>query len=291
MVMVYSGTVPVETRTSTQYPTEDSTGIPYGTVLETWTGSNVFVTFNQVISGYRFPQGMATLDIQAGNVTFENCLFNLQLAHDVSLNDTYYGTASATFINCEFQGPAATPGYIPGTAGNTSTVRGSNWSMYGCRIRGYSDGMHPDGFNTISGCYVSKHDTSIPTSASSAKSLGGTQSIHFFDSTLILDKTSNVTGVIALSTAYGGYTDIIVAGCLLAGGAFTIYPGEDGSATPPIHTTGLQIVANLFSRQISPNVGTYGWIYEGGGGFDESGAGNVWAENVFDNGIAVPDSD
>jgi hypothetical protein len=272
-------------RTTSAYPNADNTGIPYGTTLSTWTGSTVFTTVNQTITAMYFPVGLATCDIRAAGVTFVNCCFNIQAAHDVHVNPSF-PSATVTLQNCEFQGAYQTAGYVPGSVTNSSTVNGAGWTLKKCRIRGYTDGMHPDNDNLAQGCYVAHFDPTVNDHADGSQSLGENSNIVIDNCTILLDKTSEETAAFTLSTVHvvgGGYDGVTLKNSWLAAPATIMYPGEDTThGTPLVHTTNFQVLNNVFSRELFTGGGVV--VYKGGGGWNAAEPTNVWSGNTFNDG-------
>jgi Right handed beta helix region len=84
----------------------------------------------------------------------------------------------------------------------------------------------------------------------------------------------NQTDAIGLFQDFGVEADRLITGNLLAGGGYTIY-GGDG---PFGRTHDIRIVGNRISRLYFPSGGSYGPLAY----FDDSGDGNTWMGNVWD---------
>ncbi len=82
------------------------------------------------------------------------------------------------------------------------------------------------------------------------------------------------TDAIGLFQDFGVEANRLITGNLLAGGGYTIY-GGDGSFG---RTHDIRIVGNRISRLYFPSGGSYGPVAH----FDDSGDGNTWTGNVWD---------
>lgn len=273
--------------TGTAFPTAETTGVPPGTALADYDGPTTITTDGTVIDGVRFPPNQPTLKIQAANVTIRNSRFEILGYHCVSMDDSLVGTASLTIENCEFVGPWSQPD--SGYDDLSCTVRGSGWSMYGCHIHGYGDGVHPDGDNIIQGNLMDDFGWSrtVGEHVDGSQSLGGTSKIHFIGNSILVQLTESVAGAIQFGTEYGGYDDLLLQGNQLAGGAWVLYAGEDPNSDPPVNSTNVRVVDNLFSQVFWPNSGANGVCPY----WNSNNAGNQWSGNTFSDGTVVPAPD
>jgi hypothetical protein len=92
--------------------------------------------------------------------------------------------------------------------------------------------------------------------------------------------TYDQTSAIALFQDFGVQHDASIENNLLAGGGYALYGGAGSKGK----SSNIQVVNNVFSRQVFPNSGNFGPVAY----WDEDGAGNVWQSNVWaDTGSAV----
>jgi hypothetical protein len=82
------------------------------------------------------------------------------------------------------------------------------------------------------------------------------------------------TDAVSLFQDFGIQANRTVEDNLLAGGGYTIYAGGGKLAS-----TNIRVMGNRFSRKFFPKGGGYGPVAV----FDESGAGNVFSGNVWDD--------
>lgn len=80
------------------------------------------------------------------------------------------------------------------------------------------------------------------------------------------------TSAIALFPDFGTPRNSVVDNNLLAGGGYTVYAGEDNA-------TGIKITNNRFSRLYYPKGGYWG----PGADYANTGTGNVWSGNIWDD--------
>ena len=86
------------------------------------------------------------------------------------------------------------------------------------------------------------------------------------------------TDAISLFQDFGGQSDRLIEGNLIAGGGYTVYGGANPGGAP---TTRIRIIGNRFSRHLFPNGGHYGPVTA----FDPAGEGNVFEDNVWDDSL------
>ncbi|MBG0827451.1 right-handed parallel beta-helix repeat-containing protein [Planomonospora sp. ID67723] len=89
------------------------------------------------------------------------------------------------------------------------------------------------------------------------------------------------TSAIALFQDFGVIRNAVIEGNFLAGGGYTLYAGAGGKGT----SSNVQIINNVFSKQIWPKGGYYGPVAY----WDKNGPGNVWEGNVWENHVSVPE--
>ncbi|MFI6483010.1 hypothetical protein ACIBH1_34130 [Nonomuraea sp. NPDC050663] len=88
--------------------------------------------------------------------------------------------------------------------------------------------------------------------------------------------TVKQTAAVALFQDFGVPRDTIVEKNILAGGGYALYAGGGKKGTP----TGIKIIGNVFLRDPFPKGGFWGPVT----GWDGSGKGNVWRDNVWEGG-------
>ncbi|WNI14418.1 hypothetical protein [Actinacidiphila sp. ITFR-21] len=89
------------------------------------------------------------------------------------------------------------------------------------------------------------------------------------------------SGSIGLFADTGAVKNVTVDGNLLAGGAYALYGGGQGSS-------GIKVTNNVFSTRFHPNSGAYGAV----AAWDAGGAGNEWSNNKMSDGsVVTPQAD
>ena len=84
------------------------------------------------------------------------------------------------------------------------------------------------------------------------------------------------TDAISLFQDFGGQSDRLIKGNLVAGGGYAIYAGAKAGHPAP---TAIRIVGNRFSRHIYPKAGQFGPL----AAFDPAGSGNSFSDNYWDD--------
>jgi len=116
---------------------------------------------------------------------------------------------------------------------------------------GYSPGDHNDGI---------------------ASDAGTTQGLSITHNTIL--NSLDETDAIQLSQDFGPQMNVTISRNLLAGGSYTLYAGDSGTATP----TNIVITGNRFSTIYHPQSGTFGPA-----AYVATGPGDTWSGNIWDN--------
>jgi hypothetical protein len=82
------------------------------------------------------------------------------------------------------------------------------------------------------------------------------------------------TDAIALFQDFGGLVDRTIEDNLIGGGSYTLYAGADKNPTSRI-----RVIGNRWVRTYFPKGGAYGPVTA----FEQSGQGNEWRDNVWDD--------
>jgi hypothetical protein len=151
----------------------------------------------------------------------------------------------------------------------------NNGSFHALRVNvsGAGDGVSIGNDSSLTDSYVHDLDNS-PGQHNDGINADGRQRSSIIHNT-ILNSNSQTSAVTIGNT--NDPSDLLVKDNLLAGGGYTVYAGLGAGAGH-----GIIFQNNIFSRQYFPNSGYYGTV-----AYWQSGNGNVWSGNTFDNGEAV----
>ena len=268
------------------WPGPDNTGVPTGTTLTNYTGSCTITTNNTTINARNI--NCEPLKIQASNVTITNSL----ITGGIDIPTAYCGSASLTLIDSGVDIPA-----IVGSGGNYGSngilrcnfstnrveVTGGRRSIYcvsNCTIENtwvHEQGVDPNAVAHFSGIRMEQYTTirhnsitceatrSGPGSGCSA-GLTGYPDFAPINNNLV-ERNIFFRGANGGSTvcAYGGATD---------GKPFS----DD-----PTNATYNRFISNRFVRAGNQYCGNVETILH----FDGARTGNVWTDNLYDDGAAV----
>jgi len=267
------------------FPDATNTGVPAGTVLKRvpqdvtkgvgweWDGKRIQVSNNAVLDGLQIGADLSILD--ATNVLVKNCLiiagtdtFGIALRHstNVTIQDTSVTSSkgsdrSLTLITDVYRDSVNTKILrvnLTGSSGSVSMDAGLLQDSY-LHDLGYRAGDHTNGFtsNSTSGQLTIRHNTVL--------------------------NSFTQTDAISLFQDFGPQNNRLIENNLVAGGAYAIYGGSDGSSG----SSNVIIRNNVFSRIYFANCGQYGPIAH----FNAGSNGNVWSGNVWDvTGLPVANS-
>jgi hypothetical protein len=223
------------------FPNVLNTGVPGGTaLLPTYTGPTTITTNGVTISRYKIT---STLDIDANNVTIENCYF-VNSGNCLDIDGT--GTVVE---NCEFAGEP----------NGDDAIYAQNCTIAGCNIHGFAKGIYCTDSNvTISGNYL----WNIQSSGEHAENIfidGATGGAHIQTNINISNNTCacnqtlpggvNVAGPIFISSDFGEVSGVTINNNIMVGGGFTLFFRTDAN------------VANIVTTNNILGVGNYGYQY------------------------------
>jgi hypothetical protein len=244
------------------FPDATNTGVPAGTSLTTY---NRDVDITAAGSTFQNAVVHGTLNIDADNVTVRN----VQVINDgedwgISLQHTQ----NATIVDCDIapSGSRLLVG-IKDVYGDASGT-----TIEGCDISGTTTGIQTHE-GLIADNYI--HDMAYQT----GDHLNGTTSNGSTDPLTIRHNTIfnqyEQTDAVSLFQDFGLEANRTITDNLLAGGGYTIYGGGGTFGT----THNIVITDNRISRIFFPRGGSYGPVAH----FENSGPGNVWSGNVWDD--------
>ena len=258
--------------TTAAYPNSSNTGVPSGTTLSPYTGSCVIKTAGVVIDSKTVN---CDLTIQAANVVIKNSVINGTVADDE--NSTGYSfsiTDSEVRVgNRPATGIGATNFTVRGvevTGGNRSINCWINCTITDSYVHGQ--------FKDSSGTY---HESGI------RMGLGGTI-VH---NTIACDAPDVPpdAGCSAGLTGYGDFAavkDMLVQNNMFAAttGGTCAYGGSSAGKPYSNGASNIRFIGNVFAHGTSGKCGVWFAITD----FDKSAPGNVWQNNTWDDGKAVP---
>lgn len=213
-----------------------------------------------------------TLTINANNVTVQNAILKGTSWWGVrvgnSSNVTNFKLLHSRLYTTLGQGPD-NGGYDYGISQESVGYMEIGYND----ISGYKDGV------TTSGGYVHDnyiHNLSQFTGAHTQDVYvytGATQ-VKIEHNTLINDSPQDqATAAIYIAPDDGHQNDRTITNNFLAGGAYTIYGGDNTA-------TNIVVINNKFSTQVWPDSGYYGWVAY----WWPNNSGNVWSDNTWANG-------
>lgn len=277
-------TPPAESGPPADFPNASNTGVPDGVTLTPYTGSCTITADNKVIDSKTIE--CVDLDIQAANVTIRNSQVNGRIIVDTDVNRSWSLTLSDSDVDAG--------------SGDLSAISSGNVVIERANIRGGHNGLECQEHSS----YCSLRDSWIHDqwqAASGDTHLGGVLVLgnqvpctgldnacaEIVHNTIVCDAPVNVdgggcTGDINLLPHFGPLHGAIVEGNYLGanvGSSYCTY----GAAGMEYPATNIVYRNNVFQRGTNNKCGAYGPVTN----FDSSGTGNVWADNYFDDGVAL----
>jgi hypothetical protein len=213
------------------------------------------------------------LDITASNVTIADDDIVTTGTGDfgISLRSTAHVTISRTDISSpDNTGPDRLQYGIKDIyADSTATVLNANNIWNTSTAIAISEGTVENNYIHAFGYNAGDHDDGIASDA------GDPHGLAITHNTILnpLDQTD----AIQLSQDFGPQMDATITGNLLAGGGYTLYAGDSGTAMP----TNIVITNNRFARIYNPDSGSFGPV-----AYVPTGTGDTWSGNVWDNTLA-----
>lgn len=224
--------------------TAANTGVPAGTVLTAYTGSN------RPAAGAVIQDKLITypITIAAGrnNVTFRRCKFQMQAFWHILTDE---GATGLLVEDCEFDGMD--------DSGNDSAVSGYNYTLRRVNIHHTVDGIKIGSNSTIEDSFIhdlcregsDPHNDGIQSLGTNASTIRG--------NTIIVPNGS--TSAIILSTgSASAMKNVLIENNILGGGAYTVYGGYQAGVDNINKVSNIRIINNRISTRIFPKGGYYG---------------------------------
>ncbi|NUT34666.1 MAG: hypothetical protein HOV79_16510 [Hamadaea sp.] len=263
------------------FPNASTTGVPAGTTLTTYSGSCTITTAGTVIDAKIVNCG--TLVVKAANVTIKRSRINgrVDLDTDLSGSSKWHYTLVDSEVDAGVrQLPAVSYGNMTVLrseirGGQTSVQCGEN--AISCEVRdSWLHGQRiPDDTNWHLGGFLSN----------------GGRNIRIIHNTIVCEPPANnrgegCTGDLNLFGDFAVISDVVVNGNLLGANrssSYCLYAG-DAASKPYPRADHVVITNNVFARGTNGKCAAYGPV----SGFNSNGVGNVWSNNKWDDGSAVP---
>jgi len=270
----------VPVRVGGPWPNASNTGVPAGTKLTTYTGSCTITTAKTVIDSKTV--NCNSLQIRAAQVTIRRSKINgaVGLDTDISGSDKW----SYTLIDSEVD--AGVRQYPAVSYGNMTIIRAN---IYGgetsvqCGERALTC--------TVQDSWL--HGQRIPSDAN--WHLGGFLSngghtIRIRHNTIVCDTPANAlgegcTGDLNLFGDFAVVSDVVIDSNYLGANtssSYCLYAG-DAASKPYPRADHVSVTNNVFQRGTNRKCAAYGPV----SGFNANGAGNVWANNTWEDSGSV----
>jgi hypothetical protein len=214
----HGGTLVVDPPLTGAYPNATNTGVPAGTVLKP-SGSLVLSTPGEVVNGLDISGGV---DIQASNVTLENCIIHVTDANAQWVVSVLGGLTGVTIQNCEIIGPGLSANnqdagiYIIGDSQVTINAVNIHEVGHGIDVSG--------GPVVVENSYI--HDLNAASSSHyDGIYFGGGSSPNFslqIQNNTIINQNDQ-TSAVFLENYFGSINNVSVNNNLLVGGGYTLY--------------------------------------------------------------------
>jgi hypothetical protein len=206
------------------FPNALNTGVPGGVSgLPPYTGPNPVTVDGTTISGYSFK---SALNVNANNVTIQNCYFAIGGAGSNCINIANATTTLGTIIqNCELAGES--PPGLGGSIGGGDAIYASNCMILYCNIHGYAKHIYCQGSNvTASNNYLwnigsnGEHTECVFIDGMHEGTLTNSD---FYHNTMVASRSSpNLTSVVWVSNDFGHVSNTTFDNNLLVGGGYTL---------------------------------------------------------------------
>ncbi|GGD75601.1 DUF4082 domain-containing protein [Microbacterium murale] len=254
------------------FPNAATTGVPAGTALSPYTGPCTIQTPNVVIDA---KQINCQLRILAQNVKITNSEINGSIwTHPTDGSGSFTVSDSNINVGADSEGTGIgdanfTAQRVEVTGGNRSINCFSNCTVEGSYV--HSQYRDPSGDAHESGIRMGSNSVIRGNTISCAEADG-----------------SASAGCSAALTGYGDFATVeknTIDGNLFVGGSggYCVYGGSSTGKPYSSGVNNIKFTNNVWQRGESGVCGYYGAIVS----FDDNAPGNVWSNNVFDDGKPV----
>ena len=264
------------------FPDATNTGVPAGTALLTVPGqissgpgwyfdSRGWVEVNvngTNLSGLYIPY---TLDISASNVTVNHV--QVVTSGQSSFGVSVRHTSGVTIENSTISGVNATNGRL------MVGVKDIYADSTGLQVLNNDISMASTGVQLESGLVQGNYIHNVGYTAGDhingvTSNGGGTALLTISHNSIFINYPQ--TDAISLFEDFGAQTNRVISNNLLAGGAYTIYAGQNAGGPTATNIT-------ISGNRISPRIYSPGGVYGPVADFNAAGAGNTWTGNVWDD--------
>ncbi len=252
------------------WPNAANTGVPTGTVLTPYTGPTTITADNTVIDAKTVN---GTLRIMANNVRITRSVINggvsVRYATDGSFSISDSEVRIQNYLGTGLDRHNFTANRVEVTGGRRSIYCETNCTIENSWVHGQA--FDPDGQAHMSGIRMSQNTT-----------------IRHNTITCEGRRTPPESGCSAGLTGYGDTAPVrnnLIENNLFIGGTSTMcaYGGSSASKPYASQAGNIRFINNVFRRGPSGHCGNLGTIAS----FDSSAPGNVWTNNLFDDGTPV----
>jgi len=268
------------------FPDATSTGVPAGTKLLTVPGqissgpgwyfdSRGWVEVNvngTNLSGLYIPY---TLDISANNVTVNHV--KVVTSGQSSFGVSVRHTSGVTIENSTISGVNTGAGRLM-VGVKDIYADSAGLQVLSNNISMASTGVQQES-GLVQGNYIHNFGYNTGDHLNGVTSNGGATALLTVNHNTIFTNYPQ-TDAISLFEDFGAQTNRVISNNLLAGGAYTIYAGQNagGPTATKIKVTGNRIATTLYAN---------GGYYGPATGYNHTGAGNTWTSNVWDASSAT----
>ncbi|WP_214409854.1 DUF4082 domain-containing protein [Sphaerisporangium fuscum] len=209
-----------------------------------------------------------SVDVYADNVTIRNCRVVVSGYWGIQLRD---GHKNLTIENCEIAGRGSSQ-----LAAGVKNLSDGLITITGNDIHDVTDGIMTgegviqDNYIHDLKAYPGDHVDGIQTDGTTGKLVISHNTVS---------NPVDQTSAIMLDADLGPIRNVTVENNLLSGGGYCFYGGS-GRSNP---TQNVVVAGNVFSRELNKNCGEFGAVAH----FDQGASGNVWKNNVYDDGKPV----
>jgi len=270
---VDTATVDTATPSTDQWPSEADTGVPDGKTLTPFNGSCTLTEPNTLIDGMELNCDILVL---APNVTITNSKVN-----GVVGVDTDRPGSEQWSLLLEDSEVDAGPKNAAAVANGNLTIRRSN-------IHGGQTSVQCTELSkacTIEDSWL--HGQSIPPMTTEPHLggflLSGGPNITLRHNRVSCDASDGCTGDINMLPDFGPITNVLIENNLLTSNEKLAYCTYGGSRPNAFSSDHIVYRNNVFERGTNNQCGAYGPVT----GFDATSAGNLWINNVWDDGTSL----
>lgn len=267
------------------WPGPQNTGVPVGTVLTAYTGSCTITTNNTTIDSRTV--NCSPLTVRAANVTISNSRVN----GGINIESAYCGSASMVITDSHIDIPTEVTG---GNSGSNGILR-CNFQANRVNVTGGRRSMYCVNNCVIENSWVHEHGVD-PQAEAHFSGIRMEQNTTIRHNSITCEATRSGPGS-GCSAGLTGYPDfapvsnnLIERNIFYRGGAGGSTMCAYGGATTgkpysndPANATYIRFISNRFVRGGNSYCGNSGTILH----FNPSGTGNVWTDNLYDDGATV----